>query len=189
MDLQRINVKLFVDAPDPVPVDALLPVFARWREDTANPAEWVDLADYAHVPRGPGVMIIGRQGNLALDLADPGPGILYANKKALAGSVSERVLDTFRRALALTRALLEEPGFPSGIVPRPAAWELVFNDRIHAPNTDATHAVLGPDVDAALDRLFGAGCAAVREPDAHRRYGFIIHGDGVDSLDQIAARV
>jgi hypothetical protein len=190
MNLQRITLKLFVDSPQPVPVDALLPIFSRWREDKEHPSQWVDMADYAHIDRGPGVMMIGQQGNLALDLAEPGPGILYANKKDLRGAPEERILDTFRRTLALTRTLRAEPEFPERLAPRPGFWQLLFNDRMETPNTEATEIALRPSIDAALDHLFGAdNYTVVRESDSLRRYGFIIHNDSVTNLDQIAAKL
>ena len=188
MNLQKINVKLFVDAPREVRLDAFLPVFARWRENKQHASQWVDMADYAHVPKGPGIMIIGHQGNLAVDLADPGPGILYANKKDLDGDNDKRILDCFRRALRLTQALIEEPEYPGELSPRPGSWQLTFNDRMNAPNTDETENTLRRSVDQALDRLFGRGHHTVlREKDPLLRYGFVIHSDNVDSLDTIAS--
>lgn len=190
MNLQRINLKLFLDAPEKVPVDALLPIFGQWRENKDHPSQWVDMADYAHIDRGPGVMMIGRQGNLALDLGDPGPGILYANKKGLEGAAEDRILDTFRRTLALASTLIQEPLYPPQLTARPGSWQLVFNDRMETPNSDATDAALRPAIDNALDRIFGAGnYTAVQEKDPLRRYGFMVHGNAVDHLSQIAARL
>jgi hypothetical protein len=190
MNLQRINVKLFVDAPAVVRLDAFLSIFARWRENKKDPSEWVDMADYAHVPKGPGIMIIGHQGNLALDLADPGPGILYANKKGLNGNHETRVLNTFGRALALARALTEEPEYPARLSPRPSFWQLTFNDRMNTPNTDQTDSELGAAILRALDRIFGRDqYTRVREKDPLLRYGFVIHSDRVDNLDTIASKL
>jgi hypothetical protein len=190
MNLQKINVKLFLDAPQPVPVDALLPIFARWREDAAHPARWVDMADYAHVPTGPGIMMIGHQGNLALDLADPGPGILWVNKADLEGEIDVRIVEVFRRTLGMVRTLIAESGFPSTLRPRPGFWELVFNDRLVTPHTEETAVVVQPAVEAALNTIFGTDrYTLVSEKDPARRYGFTIHSDTVDSLEAVAARL
>lgn len=190
MSLQKISLKLFVDVPGTLPLEPFLPIFARWRENKTHASGWVDLADYAHVRNGPGVMIIGHQGNLGMDLTDPGPGILYCNKKDLEGTTEERVLDTFRRTLPLARALTAEPEYPKQLAPRPGFWELVVNDRMQAPNTDETEAALRPGIDAALERIFGGGrYTAVREKDPLRRYGFIIHSDSVGNLEEIAERL
>lgn len=189
MRFQRINVKLFVDAPATIDLDPFLSIFARWRQDTTHPSRWVDLADYAHVRKGPGVMIIGKQGHLSLDLADPGPGILYANRSDLDGTLEERLFETFRRSLTLTEALTNEPEFPPGLAPRPGFWELCFNDRLEFPNTDATDLRLRPAIERSINHIFGPDHSLVREMDPGRRYGFVIHAAGIDDLKALQSKL
>ncbi len=189
MELQRINVKLFTDAGGKIALDPFLDIFSRWREDSAHPSRWVDLADYAHVAKGPGVMMIGKQGNLGLDLADPGPGILYANKQDLEGTTEDRLVETFRRCLALTGALIKEPEYPRDLKPRPGFWELSFNDRLETPNTDETDRQLRPAIEATIRRLFGSDHTLIREADPKRRYGFVIHAESIPTLETIAPRL
>ena len=189
MELQRINVKLFTDAGEKITLTPFLDIFARWREDAAHPSRWIDLADYAHVVKGPGVMMIGKQGNLGLDLADPGPGILYANKQDLEGTTEDRLMETFRRCLSLTAALSSEPEYPKDLSPRPGFWELSFNDRLETPNTDETDRQLRPAIEATIGRLFGADQTLIREADPKRRYGFVIHAEGDHSLEAIASKL
>ena len=190
MNLQRINVKIFTDAPERIELDAFLGIFARWREDSSHPCSWVDLADYAHVEKGPGIMLIGRRGNVSLDLGDPGPGILYGNKKDLEESEERRIEETFRRSVEVIQALTAEPEYPAAFRIRPGFWQLTFNDRLDAPNTDETDRRLRPVVEAVLDRLLGRGdYSLIRESDASRRYGFTVYWEKVGSLDEIAARL
>jgi hypothetical protein len=189
MQLQKINVKLFTDAPATLELAPFLDIFARWRGDASHPSQWIDLADYAHVTKGPGIMLIGKQGNLALDLRDPGPGILYANKAGLEGSVQERILEVFRRCLALTLALSEEPEYPQALAPRPGFWELAINDRLKAPNTDATDLALRPAIESTLARLFGSDHTLLREADLSRLYGFVIHAKQITDLETFGLRL
>ena len=66
--------------------------------------------------------------------------------------------------------------------------QVVFNDRLDVPNTDATHQVLESPVRAVATELLGSGpYTLIREPDPARRYGMTIHSDTADSLDQMAA--
>ena len=134
-------------------------------------------------------MMIGKQGNLGLDLADPGPGILYANKQDLEGTTEDRLLETFRRCLALTAALTAEAEYPTDLKPRPGFWELSFNDRLETPNTDETDRQLRPAIEATIRRLFGSDDTLIREADPKRRYGFVIHAEGVPTLETIASRL
>ena len=189
MKLQKINVKLFTHTGQKIVLDPFLDIFARWREDATHPGRWIDLADYAHVAKGPGIMMIGKQGNLGLDLADPGPGILYANKRDLDGPAEDRVTETFRRCLTLTEALTAEPEYPQELSPRPGFWELSFNDRLETPNTDETDRLLRPAIEATIERLLGSNHTLIREANPNRRYGFVIHAEGAPTLEAIARRL
>jgi hypothetical protein len=188
VDLQKINIKIFIDVPARIRLEPFLNIFARWREDKSDPAEWIDLADYAHVANGPGVMLIGRQGNLSADLCEPGPGLLYANKSGLSGRLEDRVLETWRRGLTLVRRLHADPDYPGELQPRPGAWEITFNDRLVAPNTDETDQVLQPGVRTVARKLFGTdGFALVRQADSERRCAYSLNALNEIDLDQMTA--
>ena len=190
MDIQKINIKLFTDGPGVINLDPFLAIFARWRQDESHPAAWVDLADYAHVAKGPGVALVGQQGNLSIDLAEPGPGILWNNKKELDGSIEDRILETFRRGMTLARRLMAEPDYPEAFKPRVGFWELSFNNRLQLPNDPNTDRLLRPAVDAALGSLLGAGSyMIIRQSDSYRRYGFMIHCNAVDCLDTLLEKL
>ncbi len=186
MDLQRINLKLLADAPPDFSVDSFLAIFGRWRNDATNPAAWFDLADYAHMPKGAGVVLVGKQGNFSIDLGDPGPGLLYCGKQDYSGPVEQRITETFQRCLALVKPLLTEPEYPSDLEVQPGKWELAINDRLDSPNTGATDRELRPGISAALDTVFGPGAYAMeREPDPQKRYGFSIRSSQITTIDDL----
>ena len=102
----------------------------------------------------------------------------------------ERVLETFRRCLALVEPLLAEPEYPSALQPMWGSWELVINDRLEAPNTDETDAALRSDFEAALKQLFGrGGYTAEREPDLGRRYGISIRAGQAPTLEDLKSKL
>ncbi len=190
IDLQRIHLKLLADAPADFSLDPFLAVFGRLRQDTANPEEWVDMADYAHMPKGVGMLLAGHRANFSIDQGDPGPGFLYAGKSGHEGPIDQRVLETFRRCIALVEPLLAEPEYPSALQPVWGSWELVINDRLEAPNTDATDAELRSGIETALDQLFGrGGYTAEREPDPGRRYGFSIRAGQSPTLEDLKSKL
>lgn len=189
IDLQRINVKMLAQAPPDFELNPFLAIFGRWRNDKEHPEVWVDLADYAHMPKGPGVVLIGKRGNFSIDLADPAPGLLYCGKRDYEGSNEQRILETFRRGIGLVKPLLAEADYPPQLQLQPEAWELTFNDRLDTPNTDATDAELRPGIDAALKTLFGdGGYEAQRETDPERRYAFSIRAKHSIDLDALGKR-
>ena len=98
-DLQRIDWKVQVETPEKYSVDPLLTVFERWRQETDAPEDWVDLADYAHMERGPKVMMAGKRDHFSLDTNVPGPGLLLQTRKGLAGSIEERFIEAMKRRL------------------------------------------------------------------------------------------
>ncbi len=174
-DLQKISVKILSDAPATINLDPFLAIFSRWRTDAADPARWVDLADYAHMPHGPGIVLIGHVCNFSFDLGAPAPGILYNRKQGLEGSNEDRIESVLRAAVEMSGRLLAEPEFPAGVHLKAGSLEIRFPDRLETPNTDATDRLLGPALAAVLDHLLGQGAyQAHRQPDRGQLYGFSI---------------
>lgn len=133
--LQRIDVKLLLDAPPQPNLDAFLVIFDRWRRRSDHPCDWVDLADYAHMPTGPGILIAGKRDTFAINLNPPGPGLLTSTRRGLEGTLEERFREALRRASELNAAVLAEPDFPAFLKPRAGAWEVFLNDRLRFPNS------------------------------------------------------
>jgi hypothetical protein len=161
MDLQRIHIKMLTDARTSLPLEPFLNIFGRWRHEKNHPAGWVDLADYAHVPRGMGIVLVGFQGNFSFDMSDDkgrsAPGLLYVSKKGLTGTFTERIAAVLKTALDLCQRLVAEKEFPQGVHLRTDALEIRFPDRLVTPNTKETYVQLCPAVLQVLDKLYGAG--------------------------------
>lgn len=186
VDLQRIHLKLLAKAPSNFSVDPFLSIFARQRSEQENLERWVDLADYAHMPRGAGMLLVGHRANFSIDLGDPGPGFLYAGKLALTGSIEKRILETFGRCLALVEVLLKQPEYPSSLEPCWGSWELVINDRLTAPNTAETDTVLRADIETALDVLFGVDNYVTElQNDSRKRYGVSIRAHKIPTVEEL----
>ena len=149
-DLQRIDLKLLLAAPATPDLDPFLVIFDRWRKVADHPSDWVDLADYAHMPLGPGILIAGKRDTFSVNLNPPGPGLLTSVRSGLDGGLEERFRTGFERARELNAALLAEPEFPPEMVPIEGAWEVFANDRLLCPNTDQMDAVVKPALAAAL---------------------------------------
>lgn len=190
MDLQRIQIKIAADAPANSNLDPFLEIFARWRMEKDHPAEWVDLADYAHMVRGPGIVLVGHRCNISFDLTNPGPGILYFAKKGLQGSLAERIATAFHDCFEMTKRLLSEKEFPSNIHLRTDAIEIRFADRLQAPNDAATDKELQPALRQVLDSLLGQNQYELNpQRDLGEAYGFSIRSKTPEPLDVLLERV
>ena len=186
MDLQRIDLKAMLDAPRGVELDSLLAIFGRWRNDKAHPAQWVDLADYAHMNSGAGVVLVGKQGLFGVTRFDPGLALFYSGRRGYEGSGEQRILESFRRHLALSTALFREPEYPAALKKLTGSWELAVNDRLAFPNNEETDRILRPAVHSALDTLFGSGRYELSaEPDRQKRYGFLVRVSGDVDLNRL----
>ena len=189
-EIQKVSVKILSNAPPTLDLDPLLSVFARWRTESAHPAQWVDLADYAHMARGAGIVLIGHLCNFAFDMGSPSPGILYARKKGLDGAVEDRLLTVFHDCFEMAQRLRAEPEFPAGVGLETGRLELAFNDRLETHNTERTDELLRSSVKAALDRLFGSGGYELhRQSDPAKLYGFSVRAPGAADLPDLIGRL
>lgn len=188
-DLQRIDLKVLIEAPAGTPLEPVLTVFDRWRRETDAPSDWVDLADYAHMHQGPRVMMAGKRENIALDTNEPGLGILVQTRKDLAGGIEDRFLEAFRRHLALAVRLVQEPEWPESLMVRSNDWVVAINDRLEFPNAGETEALLRPGLETALGRLFGPGrFKLTREENPVSRFGYRVATGQQSALQELLAR-
>jgi hypothetical protein len=190
LDLQRISIKINSEAGSDLSLDPFLEIFGRWRADKAHPAEWIDLADYAHVPKGPGIVLIGVKAMFSFDLTAPASGLLYVTRRGLTGTPEQRIKAALRNGFDLARRITAEKNYPAAAKLRTDSLELRFPDRLTTPNTPATDAIMGPAIKAALDATFGAEAyqlAAVADGSAP--YGCDIRTNKPELLDALLARL
>ncbi len=164
LDLYRISVKLFADARPRPPTDKIIEVLHGFIQQSKLDDILIDVTDYSHVKPGPGVLLLAHAANYGLGDADGRYGLLYARKRDATGTLEARFTDALRRALAAA-ALLE----PALDTLRFASDELriVLNDRLVAPNEEATLDAVRPALLAALKAVFpdaSATLARVGEP-------------------------
>lgn len=171
MDLQRINVKFFADEGCAVPLDAFVGVFNSWIQDSDG--EYYDLADYGHVPAGPGVVLVADEANISIDNNGDRLGLLYSRKRTLEGTNGKKLADSVATALGYCRRLQEEPALGGGMLFRGDEALIIVNDRLRAPNNDETFSVLKPEIEALAKRLYG-GATFVLERDLDQRKRFAV---------------
>ena len=91
MELQHINVKIYVDGDLAIDPAAFIDVFHEWVREHTLDELLIDVADYRHVPAGPGVMLIGHEGDYSMDNAGDRWGLRYNRKAAVDGSNDDRL--------------------------------------------------------------------------------------------------
>ena len=99
MEFQHVNVKLLLDHPETFDLESLVPVLHGWIRDKVFDELLLDIADYRHVHEGPGIVLIGHQGDYAVENTDGRLGIRYNRKAGLDGSNNDRLKQATRAAL------------------------------------------------------------------------------------------
>jgi hypothetical protein len=121
------------------------------------PEMLIDVADYSHVPEGPGVLLIAHEANYSLDYARDQLGLLYNRKAKETGDAQAQLRQAYDAAQNACERLEKEPEFKGKLHFDTDHLELVFNDRLLHPNTDESWNSVKPEAATFFDGLFGAG--------------------------------
>src|SRR5258708_1266009 len=80
-----INSKIFTTPETSFDHTEAVKVFHRWIKETVCPELLIDVAEYSHVPAGPGVLLIAHEANYSFDNRENRIGLLYNRKAAVDG--------------------------------------------------------------------------------------------------------
>ncbi len=192
--LQRLDIKLFLTLEPGFTQDEvwtrLIAVFGRWRHDEGE--ELVDLQDYAHVPNGPGIVLVSKRWVLSIDWSDGQPGVLLSTRRGLEGTLSERFARATRVLLEKTGRLLAEEELKEVVKPRCGELSIAVNDRVLYPDPDAADAELRPEVEKLVTKLYApASCELERPSDSGSRLKYRARVQDADAptLAELTARL
>ena len=188
-DLYRIGIKVAC-ADAAFPGRELVPVFHRWIQQSAIPGHLlIDVADYDHVPEGPGILLVAHEGNLGMDLIGGKLGLLYYRKQPLDGDLAARLRACLGTALHACRLLEQDATLGGRVRFNAGSIEIFANDRLRAPNAPATYEAFQPTLDGLLRTLYGdAKCTIARPSDARARFGVTVGGPAT-TVDQLLSRL
>ena len=144
--VQHINLKIFVTDATAIDMADAVAVFHRWIKDSVCPEMLIDVADYRHVPAGPGVLLIGHEANYSLDNRENRSGLLYNRKESLNGTFQSRLEQAHCAALTACDRLEQEEVFRGKLKFDRKALEISINDRLLAPNNEETWSALQPEI-------------------------------------------
>jgi hypothetical protein len=150
-------VKVFAKTDAKFDVGDAIPVFHRWIQKRDLPEMLIDVADYSHVPEGPGVLLIAHEANYSLDYGHDQLGLLYNRKAKGTGDAQAQLRQAYDAALTACQRLENEPEFRGKLVFDRQNLELVFNDRWLHPNTDEAWRDVKGEATRFFDGVFGAG--------------------------------
>ena len=166
MNLQHVNVKIFVDGVLAVDPRRFIEVFHRWVAEQSMDELLIDVADYRHVPAGPGIMLVGHEADYSMDNTGNRWGLRYNCKATREGSNADRLshaLQSAAKACSLLESEFSDLKFAND------SFELSINDRALAPNTDETFSACKSELTTFLQSELGESNAEFTHANDPRR--------------------
>ncbi len=80
MELQKLNVKFFVEQPNAVPLTDFIEIFHWWIQ--ATDGVYHDVADYSHMQAGPGIVLVANDANVSIDESGESARLAVQSKSA-----------------------------------------------------------------------------------------------------------
>jgi hypothetical protein len=190
IELQHINVKLLVKDQEGIDLEPLVPVFHSWIQEQSFEELLIDVADYRHVPDGPGVMVIGHEADYSLDQNDGRLGVRY-NRKAILNSDSQgRLKQATKSALHAFKRLETDTRLNQKFHFNGRDVEVFINDRLLVPNSSENRNVLESEFRKLGDALFGVGNYELTwQTDPRRLPGALLKGKNAASVSELLVRL
>lgn len=178
MNVQHINIKLFLENSENVDLASFSAVFNSWIQKQRLDELLIDAANYLHVHNGPGLMLIGFEADYSLDNRAGRLGLLYNRKAQLEGSTQEKLAQAVRAVLIVAHILEKE----NGLKFNGSELQIVINDRLLAPNTVETFVALESDLKSFINELYdGSSYTLLHHTESRER--FTVHLKAESAFD------
>ena len=179
MDLQRIGIKIFAEDSAAINVRDFIPVFHGWIQKQAVEHHMlIDVHNYSHIHNGPGILLVAQEGNFSIDFGDGRMGLLYYRKNG--GDGFHSVLKAALQACSLIES-------DSSLLPRirfrTDEMQIVANDRLLAPNSDATFSAMRPDLMSVLKSALPDSQISLSRSSVNPKERFSIRVEASPSVD------
>ena len=186
MQLQKFGVKLFLNTNGNYDSKDFIPVFHSWiQEQVVSDHLLIDVADYSHIPDGPGVMLIAHEGHFSLDQENHQPGIMYMRKTDIMGDFTERFKNVLEIVIQAANNLSDnninkEVDFISN------SFRFITNDRRIAENTLENQNLYQDEVQKILAEVYPNNTVQYEDLSSeNERLAFTINfSDDVNILDK-----
>lgn len=190
MDIQQVRVKVMA-RDGQFEQAGLIPIFHRWiQESRLDEQLLIDVADYSHVPSGPGVMLIAHEGHYAFDSGGGRVGLAYGRKRDSIGPARPRLVEAMKAAFVASEALEQEPSLGGRLRFEPGRLEIHIMSRLVAPNTVATHEAFQPDLLDLLQGIYSSDEIAIAHQDGPKQpFGVSVEVSGAHAFRDLIARI
>ena len=179
--LGRFCIKFYARDPGTLDLAEAIPIFHRWIQSGRMDGLLIDVADYRHVPDGPGVVLVGHEADYFLDQMEGPLGLLYNRKQETEGSSVYRLRCAMKSALTACRTLEREPELAAKEF-RFAGGRLRFiiNDRLLSSNGVAG---IRSDLDTVLRDLYPGQSPRIKTGTSDPRDRYTLDVDSGAEVD------
>jgi hypothetical protein len=156
LDSAEVSVKLFVDDHATVRPQELIAVFHRWiKEGVLEDELVIDVANYEHVPKGPGIVLICDKAHYYFDVRHGRWGLRYRGRRKARATGEEAIGRAFASALKAASLLENDPTLEGRYTFRTDEVELGIYDRLLAPSEPATLEAVRVPLESTIEALYG----------------------------------
>jgi hypothetical protein len=173
-NVRRVCAKLYAERAVDIRDDVFVAVFHEWIQQRALPGVLLDVADYTHVPDGPGVILVGHAATFALDRGDGRFG-LVAQRRRPDSDARSAIASVLRELLEVATRLEADNRLEGALVFDRSVLRIEVNDRLHAQNTDGSFDALAPIAQHVISDVLGSSALAIErvENDPRDRLALI----------------
>jgi len=173
-NVRRVCAKLYADRAVTIKDDVFVALFHEWIQQRTLASVLIDVADYTHVPDGPGVILVGHATTFALDRGDGRFGLL-AQRRRPDSDTRTAIASVVRELLEVATRLEADERLEGSLVFDRAVVRVEVNDRLHTRNTDASFDDLAPIARDVIAEVLGSSAATIErvENDPRDRLALI----------------
>lgn len=189
MESQRYVLE--IDLKDPVTAQSsdFILFFHRLIQDSALPETCIDVADYTHVPDGPGVMLITHEAHYSIGPVAGRHRLRCALKRGALGDTASRIRRAAEKLLRVGRLLESHEPFAGELHLATASLRLSIEDRLLAPNTSHTFETIAPILASVVHHVWGERPLLSRTGGPKEPFQVQITLPVAPSIDQLLARL
>jgi len=189
MTLNKINVKIYLEKGQDIPLNTFIPIFHRFIQKDLLEGMLVDVAEYTHVHEGPGVLLIAHEGNYSVDETDGKRGLLYNFKRASSANAEENMKTAFRRALKACELLEKEPELAGKMKFNPSRLRIFINDRLNTSGKNRGFSELEESIRPLLEKLTGSLIKLIPEMDPQKLTAFEVEVEKTLTVQNLIGKV
>ncbi len=185
----RVQVKYFVENPEAVDLGGFIGLFQRWIQQKSIGEMLIDVADYRHVFEGPGIVLIGFEGDYSMEIGHRGLGLLYTRKRQLDANLQQQLRVSFQQALTACQLLENDPSVNLKFRTNEAEVRIV--DRLLLPNTQESFESVQNDLKAVLSDVYGSTPVSLSliNDDPRELFTIGVHTEGAPDVSSLLERL